>query len=97
MQRPPAIIAIGKNYLDHATEMGGKPPEHLMVFTKNPASVVGDGDAIRIPAICRMNGPQVDWEGELAVIIGHDCKDVPVERALEASSAAARASTRSVR
>lgn len=82
MQRPPAIVAIGKNYLDHATEMGGKPPEHLMVFTKNPASVVGDGEAIRIPALCRTNGPQVDWEGELAVIIGRDCKDVSVEQAL---------------
>ncbi|MBU6209828.1 MAG: fumarylacetoacetate hydrolase family protein, partial [Planctomycetes bacterium] len=97
MQRPPAIIAIGKNYLDHATEMGGKPPEHLMVFTKNPASVVGDGEAIRIPAICRMNGPQVDWEGELAVIIGHDCKDVPVERALEAVSGYAVANDVSAR
>jgi len=97
MQRPPAIIAIGKNYLDHATEMGGKPPEHLMVFTKNPASVVGDGDAIRIPAICRMNGPQVDWEGELAVIIGHDCKDVPVDQALEAVSGYAVANDVSAR
>ena len=82
MQSPPAIIAIGKNYLDHATEMGGKPPEHLMVFTKNPASVVGDGDAIRIPAICRVNGPQVDCEGELAVIIGRDCKDASPAEAL---------------
>ncbi len=97
MQRPPAIIAIGKNYLDHATEMGGKPPEHLMVFTKNPASVVEDGDAIRIPAICRMNGPQVDWEGELAVIIGHDCKDLPVERALESVSGYAVANDVSAR
>ena len=97
MQRPPAIIAIGKNYLDHATEMGGKPPEHLMVFTKNPASVVADGDAIRIPAICRMNGPQVDWEGELAVIIGHDCKDLPVERALESVSGYAVANDVSAR
>lgn len=68
-----------------------------MVFTKNPASVVGDGDAIRIPAICRMNGPQVDWEGELAVIIGHDCKDVPVERALEAVSGYAVANDVSAR
>ncbi|MBM4110992.1 MAG: fumarylacetoacetate hydrolase family protein [Phycisphaerae bacterium] len=83
MQRPPAIMAIGKNYLDHATEMGSKPPEHVMVFTKNPASLVGDGDAIRIPAICRSNGPQVDWEGELAVIIGRDCKDVSVDDALK--------------
>jgi len=76
-------MAIGKNYLDHATEMGSKPPEHVMVFTKNPASLVGDGDAIRIPAICRSNGPQVDWEGELAVIIGRDCKDVSVDDALK--------------
>ncbi|MBM4114560.1 MAG: fumarylacetoacetate hydrolase family protein [Phycisphaerae bacterium] len=97
MQRPPAIIAIGKNYLDHANEMGGKLPEHLMVFTKNPASVVGDGDAIRIPAICRTNGPQVDWEGELAVVIGRDCKDVPVEFALEVVSGYAVANDISAR
>ena len=73
---PPAILCIGKNYADHAAEMGGKAPERLVLFLKNPASACGDGDAIVIPAICDEHGPQVDFEGELAVIIGRTCRDV---------------------
>ena len=49
---------------------------------KNPASVIRDGDAIEIPPICREHGPQVDFEGELAVEIGRDCRDVPEADAL---------------
>jgi 2-keto-4-pentenoate hydratase/2-oxohepta-3-ene-1,7-dioic acid hydratase in catechol pathway len=80
--RPPAILAVGKNYSDHASEMGGPAPERILLFMKNPASVCGDGDAIVIPAICDEHGPQVDYEGELAVIIAHDCRDVPESGAL---------------
>jgi 2-keto-4-pentenoate hydratase/2-oxohepta-3-ene-1,7-dioic acid hydratase in catechol pathway len=83
-QRPPAIIAIGKNYADHAAEMGGTAPERPVVFMKNPAAACADGDAIVIPPICDDHGPQVDFEGELAVIIGRDCVDVSEERALDA-------------
>jgi 2-keto-4-pentenoate hydratase/2-oxohepta-3-ene-1,7-dioic acid hydratase in catechol pathway len=79
---PPAVLAIGRNYAEHAAEMGGPPPTHPMVFMKNPASVSGDGDAIVIPEICREHGPQVDWEGELAVVIDRDCRDVPLATAL---------------
>ena len=81
-QRPPAIVAIGKNYADHAAEMGGSAPANLVVFHKNPSAACGDGDAIVIPAICDEHGPQVDYEGELAVIVGRDCRDVPEDRAL---------------
>lgn len=80
--RPPAIWAIGRNYADHAKEMGGPAPVHPMVFLKNPASVIGDGEAIVIPPICREPGPQVDFEGELAVVLGRDCRDVPESDAL---------------
>ena len=76
MRFPPAILAIGRNYADHAAEMGGKTDERPMVFFKNPASVCGDGDAIVIPPICRQGGPQVDYEGELAFEIARDCRDV---------------------
>lgn len=79
---PPAILCIGKNYSDHAAEMGGKAPEALVVFMKNPASVCGDGDSIVIPPICDEHGPQVDFEGELALIVGRDCRDVPEQDAL---------------
>jgi len=81
--RPPAIIAIGRNYSDHAKELGNAVPQRPMVFFKNPAAVIGDNEPIVIPAICREGGPQVDFEGELAVILGRDCRDVPVESALE--------------
>ena len=80
--RPPAILAVGRNYADHAAEMGGAAPERIVLFMKNPASACGDGDAIVIPAICDDHGPQVDFEGELAVVIARDCRDVPEDRAL---------------
>ena len=48
----------------------------LVVFMKNPASVIGSGDPIVIGSVCAANGPQVDYEGELALIIGCDCRDV---------------------
>jgi 2-keto-4-pentenoate hydratase/2-oxohepta-3-ene-1,7-dioic acid hydratase in catechol pathway len=79
---PPAILCIGKNYSDHAAEMGGKAPEALVMFMKNPASACGDGDSIVIPPICDEHGPQVDYEGELALIVGRDCRDVPEQDAL---------------
>lgn len=81
------IIGIGRNYADHAKEMGGQAPSRPVYFTKNPASACLDGDAIRIPGLCRdpeTGGPhQVDFEGELAVVIGERCRDVPAARALE--------------
>ncbi|MGA1266506.1 MAG: fumarylacetoacetate hydrolase family protein [Phycisphaerales bacterium] len=80
---PPAILAIGRNYPEHAREMGGTVDPDPLVFLKNPASVIRDGEAIEIPPICREHGPQVDYEGELAVEIGRDCRDVPEARALE--------------
>ena len=85
-RRFPAILAIGQNYSDHAKEMGHAAvrPAYPMVFMKNPASACRGGDPIRIPAPCRETGPQVDWEGELAVEIARDCRDVPRERAFEA-------------
>lgn len=80
--RPPAILAIGRNYAEHAAEMGDAAPPRPLVFMKNPAAVIGDGEAIVIPAACQEHGPQVDFEGELAVIIDCDCRDVPLAGAL---------------
>lgn len=94
---PPAILCIGKNYADHAAEMGGKAPERLVLFLKNPASACGDGDAIVIPAICDEQGPQVDFEGELAVVIGRTCRDVPERDALAAVGGYAAANDVSAR
>lgn len=68
------IFAIGRNYAAHAHEQGLEAPEHPMVFTKNIASVIGDGEPIEIPPIALdpgFGGNQTDFEAELAVIIGH--------------------------
>ncbi len=95
--RPPAIVAIGKNYADHAAEMGGAAPVQLVVFHKNPCAACGDGDAIVIPPICDEHGPQVDFEGELAFVLGRDAKDVPEDRALSFVSGYAAANDVSAR
>ncbi len=80
------VIGIGRNYAEHASEMGGEVPERPMYFTKNPASISLDGDPIVIPPICRdeaTGGPeQVDFEAELALIIGESAKDVSEDDAL---------------
>jgi len=50
---------VGKNYLDHAIEMGGsdKPLENMLIFMKNPNALIKNGEAIRIPKICQKPGP----------------------------------------
>jgi 2,4-diketo-3-deoxy-L-fuconate hydrolase len=77
--RSQKIIAIGLNYEDHANETGGEIPEKPIVFAKYPNTIVGPGEAIRIPPITE----QVDYEAELAVVIGRRVKNVPEEEALE--------------
>ncbi len=77
---PSKIVAIGKNYSDHAREMGGEAPEEPLIFLKPSTSVIGPGEAIAYPSKLSQ---RVDYEGELAVVIGRLCRDVPVERAHE--------------
>jgi len=80
--RPPVVLAIGRNYVAHAAETGSEPPKNPVLFYKNPGAVIGPGDAIRIPAHC-MDPPQVDYEVELAVVLGTTARDVPAETALD--------------
>lgn len=98
---PPAIFAIGRNYTEHAAEMHSDPPtsERPMIFMKNPASVIGNGEPIILPPICdEPNGTdQVDYEGELAVIIGERCHDVPRAEAISVVGAYAVANDISAR
>ena len=80
------IFGIGRNYVAHAQEQGLEAPTHPMVFTKNPASVCFDGDEIVIPPIAHdelFGGNQTDFEAELAVVIGRDCKDVSCYEAMD--------------
>ena len=58
-----------------------RPLDYPLIFFKNPSALCQNGDNIVIPKICKQNGPQVDYEGELAVIIGKDCKNVSKEDA----------------
>ena len=77
--RPGKIIGIGLNYEDHARETGAEAPEKPIVFAKYPNTVVGQGDAIRIPPITE----QVDYEAELAVVIGRPARNVSEYEALD--------------
>ena len=76
---PGKIVAIGLNYQDHIRESGQAPPEVPLVFAKFPTSVIADGVPIRLP---RALTERVDWEVELAVVIGRRAHDVAVEDAL---------------
>ena len=71
------VVAIGKNYAAHATEMGGEVPAEPLMFIKPNTSVVGPGDPVFYPR----QSAEVHYEGELAVVIGRICRDVPAERA----------------
>ena len=73
------VIGIGKNYAAHAQEMGGDVPTEPLMFLKPNTSVVGPGDPVFYPRQSR----EVHYEGELAVVIGRICRDVPVEKATD--------------
>ena len=73
------VVAIGRNYAAHAAEFGNEVPEEPMTFLKPNTSVIGSGEPIIYPK----QTSAVDHEGELAVVIGRICKDVPVERVPE--------------
>lgn len=75
------IIGVGRNYADHAKEMGGARPERPLLFAKAVSAATLGAEPIVIPACCR-DREQVDYEGELAVIIGQRCKDVAPSAAL---------------
>ena len=76
---PPTILAIGMNYRAHVAEMGREPPEYQYWFNKQRTSIAGPGDPIVLPAVSSM----VDYEGELAMVIGRRCQYVPAARAME--------------
>lgn len=76
---PSKVVCIGKNYADHAAEMGGEAPAAPVMFLKPSTSVVGPGDPVLLPR----DSTRVDHEAELGVVIGRLCRDVPAERALD--------------
>jgi len=79
LSRPGKILGIGLNYRDHAAEGARELPKYPLIFTKAVSAVIGNGDSIRIPQVTQA----VDFEGELAVVIGTRAKDVSGTDALD--------------
>lgn len=78
--RPSKIIAIGKNYAEHAKETGGDVPKAPIIFAKFPSAIIGNGEVVTWNSAITS---QVDWEGELAVVIGKRTRNVSEEDALK--------------
>lgn len=75
---PTKVVAIGKNYEEHAREMGGEAPAAPVIFLKPSTAVVGPNDPIVHP----VSSQRVDYEGELAVVFGRVCRNVREQDAL---------------
>src|SRR6201996_3065353 len=69
---PSKIVCIGRNYRDHAAELGNEVPKEPLIFFKPPSSLLADGESIRIPSISQ----RVDFEGELGVVIAKRCRQL---------------------
>lgn len=80
LPRPSKIVCIGRNYVDHAKELGNDVPAEPLIFLKPPSSIIGDGDYIELPP----QSIQVDHEGEIGIVIG-----APLRRASESQATAA--------
>lgn len=74
---PSKVLCLGRNFRDHAAELGNPVPTSPILFMKPSTSVIGPNAAIKLPA----NSARVDYEGELAVVIGKPCRDVKAEDA----------------
>lgn len=70
------VVCVGKNYADHAAEMGGEVPKEPIIFIKPNTSVIGPNDVIQWPK----SSERVDHEAELAIVISRICKEVPKEK-----------------
>lgn len=69
---PSKIVCVGRNYAEHAAELGNEVPKEPLLFLKAPSAVIRNGDAIVLPK----QSAQVEHEGELAVVISKTCKDL---------------------
>jgi len=69
---PSKIVCIGRNYSEHAAELGNEVPREPLLFLKAPSAIINGGEAIRLPS----QSQQVEHEGELAVVIGRRCKSI---------------------
>lgn len=77
--RPPKIICLGLNYMRHVREMGHEPPDVPTIFAKYTSSLIGACDEIEMPSVVE----KMDWEVELAVVVGRRGRNIMAETALD--------------
>ena len=76
---PTKIVCVGRNYQEHARELGNEVPAEPLIFLKPPSSLIASGDAIVYPPLSQ----RVDFEGELGIVIGKRARSVARENALD--------------
>ena len=75
---PGKIVCVGRNYRDHAKELGNEVPKEPLIFLKPPSSVIASGDPIELPSV----SSRVEFEGEIAIIIGATLKNASESQAV---------------
>jgi 2-keto-4-pentenoate hydratase/2-oxohepta-3-ene-1,7-dioic acid hydratase in catechol pathway len=78
MNRPGKIVCVGRNYREHAKELGNDVPSEPLIFLKPPSTVIGEGAAIVMPAV----SSQVEYEGEIGIVIGRTLRHASEDEAL---------------
>jgi 2-keto-4-pentenoate hydratase/2-oxohepta-3-ene-1,7-dioic acid hydratase in catechol pathway len=79
LPRPSKIVCVGRNYLEHAKELGNTVPDQPLIFLKPPSSLIGDGAAI----VLTPQSQRVEHEGEIAVVIGRTARNIAAADALD--------------
>jgi len=79
LPKPSKIVCVGRNYLEHARELGNEVPDQPLIFLKPPSSLIGDGEPIVLPP----QSAQVEHEGEIGVVIGKRARNVPASGAMD--------------
>jgi len=82
-QRPSKIVCVGRNYLEHARELGNEVPAEPLIFLKPPSSLIDGGESIVLPP----QSAQVEFEGEIGVVIGRRLRHVSETEAIEGIAA----------
>ena len=82
-QRPSKIVCVGRNYLEHARELGNEVPAEPLIFLKPPSSLIDGGESIVLPP----QSAQVEFEGEIGIVVGRRLRHVSEAEAIEGIAA----------
>ena len=82
MLRPSKIVCVGRNYRDHAAEMGNDVPKEPLLFLKPPSAIIREGDAIKLHAV----STHIEFEGEIGLVIGHTISNASEAEGMKALS-----------